>query len=153
MQEMKILSAQEFRQKLAGVVDPRKQKENEQTAEEIKQEAISFCSILPELFSSDLDRMTMWERIGNGIIAACKKCGGDTEEFVHLVLEFIKANPAMLASNKRLERWLIDFSARDEEDKRMFLRTIEKKSNVILVYARNLWGEIKDAKRPLKEGE
>lgn len=97
--------------------------------------------------------MTMWERIGNGIVSSCKKCGGDFEEFVNLALDFIKANPAMVASNSRLEKWLISFEQKSDDDKMAFLRTIEKKSNVILVYARNLWGSIKDAKRDLKEGE
>jgi len=153
MQEMKILSAQEFRRKLAGVTDPRREKQNEQSAQEMKDEAISFCSILPEVFSGDLDRMTMWERIGNGIVSACKKCGGDHEEFVHIALDFIKANPAMISSNKRLEEWIMSFEQRTTDEKRLFLKVIEKKSNVILVYARNMWNQVKDAKRPLREGE
>lgn len=95
----------------------------------------------------------MWERIGNGITGACKKCGGDHEEFVSMTLDFIKSNPAMVASNTRLEEWLLSMDIQSEAYKKMFLRVIEKKSNVVLVYARNLWGQVKDAKRSLKEGE
>jgi len=148
-----MLSPQEFRQKLAGVIDYRTQKQNQEKKEEIKQEAISFVSILPELFSADLDRMSMWERIGNGLNAAVKKCGGDIEEFVNITLEFIKASSHAIASNKRLERWLMDIEQRTQDDKISLLRTVEKKCNVILVYARNEWNSVKDAKRTLKEGE
>lgn len=95
----------------------------------------------------------MWERIGNGITGACKKCGGDYEEFVNMTLEFIKSNPAVVASNTRLEEWLMSMDIQTDEFKKMFLRVIEKKSNVVLVYARNIWGQIKDSKRTLKDGE
>lgn len=95
----------------------------------------------------------MWERIGNGISSACKKCGGDYEEFVNLSLDFIKSNPAIVASNERLEEWLLSMEIKDDDFKKMFLRIIEKKVNVILVYSRNLWTSIKDAKRPLRDGE
>lgn len=111
--------------------------------EEIKQLAINFCSILPELFSSDFDRKSMWTRIGNGITSACKKCGGDYEVFVSLSLDFIKAEPGLMAANARLEEWLLSMDAKDDESKKEFLRTIENKSNVVLVYARQLWNEIK----------
>lgn len=119
----------------------------------MKQTAVNFCSILPELFSDDLDRMSMWNRIGNGITGAAKKCGGDYEEFVNLSLEYIKANPGIVSSNKRLEEWLFSMELNSDEDKREFIRQAEKKLNIVLVYARNLWGEIKKSKRPLKEGE
>jgi hypothetical protein len=121
--------------------------------DELKNEAIIFCSILPELFSSDLDRISMWERIGNGVSSAVKKCGGDIEQFVNIVLEFIKANSAMVASNDRLERFLLDMEQRSDDDKKSLLRIVDKKTNVILVYARNQWNALKDSKRQLKDGE
>lgn len=121
--------------------------------ENAKQQAINFCSILPELFSADLDRKGMWDRIGNGLSGAVKKCGGDYEEFVNLVLEFIKANSAMVASNKRLEAWLLEMDIKTDDDKILFLRAFEKKHNVILVFARSLWNDVKSASNKLKEGE
>lgn len=143
---MKVLSAQEFRRKLAGVVDPRKKTEAKYE-EEIKQQAINFCSVLPELFSGDFDRKSMWTRIGNGIVSACKKCGGDYEVFVNLALDFVKAEPGLMAANRRLEDWLLSMDVKDDETKKEFIRVIEKKSNVILVYARQLWNEIKGVER------
>lgn len=95
----------------------------------------------------------MWNRISNGIVSAQKKCAGDHEMFVNYVLEFIKAYPVLVAANKRLERWLMDFEQLDENAKIMMLKILEKKHNVILVYSRNLWNDIKNSNKQLKDGE
>lgn len=105
----------------------------------IRDEAIKFCSILPELFSDDFDRKTLWERIGNGIVSASKKCGGDYEEFVNLILEFIKADPGKVASSDGLNMFLIGIDSRPSEWKNHFLYLMSKKYNIILVYSRTRW--------------
>lgn len=135
---MKMLSAEEFRKKLAGVVD-QSQNLSEEENKDIKEAAINFCSLMPELFSEDFDRKTLWKRIGNGVVTSIKKCGGDCEEFINLALEFIKADPGKTAENKRLELLLNFINDKSEEWKVAFLRIIEKKYNVILVYARQAW--------------
>lgn len=135
------------------MVDFRNREKYQDEVENVKQQAINFCSILPELFSADLDRKDMWNRIGNGLMSAVKKCGGDYEEFVNIVLEFIKANADLVASNKRLSAWLFGMDSKPETYKTMFLRVFEKKHNVILVFARALWNDIKESSKNLKEGE
>lgn len=105
----------------------------------IKDEAIRLCSILPKLFSDDFDRKTLWERIGNGIISSVKKCGGDYEEFVNLVLEFIKAEPGQVAACEELENFLTAMETKPKEWKEQYLRLMERKHNIILVYARQRW--------------
>lgn len=113
----------------------------------IKEEAIKFCSTLPKLFSDDLDRKTLWERIGNGIVSAVKKCGGDYEEFVNLTLEYIKAEPGKVAACEELEHFLYSMETKPKEWRKEFLRVMEKKFNVILVYARQRWNDQKGGKR------
>jgi hypothetical protein len=113
----------------------------------IKDEAIKFSSILPELFSDDFDRKTLWERIGNGLISSVKKCGGDFEEFVNLTLEFIKAEPGKVASNDKIMAFLDGMNTKPKEWKNVFLSMFEKKSNIILVYARQLWNDQKGGKK------
>lgn len=135
---MKMLSAEEFRKKLVGIVDKSKTIPLEED-NKIKQAAIQFCSLLPELFSEDFDRKTLWTRIGNGIISGIKKCGGDYEIFINLVLEFIKADPGKTAENKKLEIFLHTIIDKSTEWKTQFLRIVEKKYNIILVYAKNKW--------------
>ena len=135
---MEMLSAEEFRKKLAGIVDKSKTI-SEAENKDIKEAAINFCRLLPELFSDDFDRKTLWTRIGNGIISSIKKCGGDYEEFINLTLEFIKADPGKTAENNKLELLLGFILDKPDEWKNEFLRIIEKKHNVILVYARQAW--------------
>lgn len=112
----------------------------------IKDEAIKFCSTLPRLFSDDFDRKTLWDRIGNGVVASVKKCGGDYEEFVNLTLEYIKAEPGKVAASKELEIFLEGMNTKPAEWKDCFLSVMEKKYNIILVYARQLWNFKKEGK-------
>jgi hypothetical protein len=135
---MEMLSAEGFRQRLAGLVDPsRKMPEMEEKV--VRDEAIKFCSTLPKLFSDDFDRKTLWERIGNGIVSAVKKCSGDYEEFVNLALEFIKAEPGKVASCEELGLFLNSMELKPPEWKKQFLYLMEKKHNIVLVYARQHW--------------
>lgn len=127
------------------MIDPRSQLVNSESNNEAKQLAINFCSILPELFSEDFDRKSMWTRIGNGIVSACKKCGGDYEVFVNLALDFVKAEPGRMASNTRLEEWLLIMEGKEAEEQKIFLHTLEHKSSIILVYSRQLWNSLKGA--------
>lgn len=140
MRDMKVLSANEFRQRLAGVIAPLIQEQDKEAA---KTSAISFVSILPELFSKDLDRISMWERIGNGLSAAAKKCGGNLDEFVNLSLDFIKATPGAVASNERLEEWLSTTMDKSEEYKSALIRSFTTRLNVILIYGRQDWKDRK----------
>jgi len=112
----------------------------------IKEEAIKFCSTLPKLFSDDFDRKILWERIGNGIISSIKKCGGDYEEFVNLILEFIKADPGKVAACEELEYFLDSMNLKPDEWKEAFLKMMERKYNIILVYSRQLWNSKKAVK-------
>jgi len=138
MRDMTVLSANEFRQRLAGVIAPTLQVEDR---EEAKKDAIRFVSILPELFSKDLDRISMWERIGNGLSSAVKKCGGELDEFVNLSLEFIKASPGDIAANERLGEWLNSSLAQSRNYKLALIRSFESRMNVILVYGRQKWNK------------
>lgn len=105
----------------------------------IKDEAVKFCSILAEVFGDDLDRKTLWERIGNGLVIASAKCGGDWELFVNEMLKYIKADPGKVASNKSMSLWIEFMITRPKEWKEQFLRICESKHMFICVKARTLW--------------
>jgi hypothetical protein len=105
----------------------------------IKDEAIRLVSILPELFGDDLDRKTLWERIGNGLVVCSQKAGGDWESFVNFLLEYIKADPGAVAANKNLEGWVGALSTKPKEWREVFLRIIEKKHMLIVLKGRNVW--------------
>lgn len=108
------------------------------------EEIVRFISILPEIFSDSLDRKTLWDRIGNGLLSSLSKSGNDIEQFINLNLEFIKAEPGKVAANENLGLFISMVLSRSEEWKIQFLRTIEKKHFLIIVKARQLWNENKN---------
>jgi hypothetical protein len=139
---IQVLSAEKFRQQLAGHIDPLKKLDDvEQSA--LKDETVRFCSILPELFGDDLDRKTLWERIGNGLKVALAKSGGDFEAFVNHTLEYIKSEPGKVAANENLEMFISTALTRPKEWRNQFMRVIEMKHFLVLVKARALWNERK----------
>ena len=102
----------------------------------MKDETVRFVSILPELFGDDLDRKTLWERIGNGLKSAIAKSGGDFEVFINNTLEYIRAEHGKVAANEHIEMFINMALTRPKEWKEQFMRTIEKKIFMILVKAR-----------------
>ena len=106
-------------------------------------EAVNFVSILPKLFSDDFDRKTLWERIGNGINSSYSKCGGDFQNFVNLMLEFIKADSGKVAANQDICYFIESMDLRPEEWISGFLQIMSKKHFIILVKARSKWNSEK----------
>jgi hypothetical protein len=140
MRDLKVLSANDFRRRLAGIVAPAKQADDKEDAKDL---AARLVSILPEVYSADLDRLKMWDRIGNGLASSAKKCGGDVEVFASLTLDFIKASHGAVASNENLSEWLDDVLSRTHDFKAALLSSFETRLNVILVFGRKEWNERK----------
>lgn len=113
----------------------------------MKDETVRFVSILPELFGDDLDRKTLWERIGNGLKSAIAKSGGDFEVFINNTLEYIRAEHGKVAANEHIEMFINMALTRPKEWKEQFMRTIEKKIFMILVKARARWNESKPVRK------
>jgi hypothetical protein len=109
-------------------------------------EIVRFVSILPEVFSDDLDRKTLWERIGNGIITSLAKAGGDFGLFINSCLDYVKADSGKVAANENLSTFINSALIRPREWKTQFLTVIEKKYYLIVVKARARWNENKGDK-------
>jgi hypothetical protein len=132
------IDAAEFRRKLAGLGDPgRLLPDNE--LDIVKDEAVKLCLILAEVFSDDLDRKTLWERIGNGLSVCPVKCGGDWELLLEGLFEYVKADPGKVAANPKLDSWIETMLYRPQEWKEQFIRICETKRMLIIVKARQLW--------------
>jgi hypothetical protein len=147
MQEMNIhnMTPEEFRQKTAGLTDPLKQMD-EFDRSALKDEAIRFISILPEVFSDDLDRKTLWERIGNGLLIARAKAGNDIESFINNCLDFVKAEPGKVAANENIALFISSISTRPQDWREQFLKTIERSHYLLIVKARARWNENRGGK-------
>ena len=113
----------------------------------IKDEAVKLCLILAELYSDDLDRKMLWERIGNGLAVAAAKCGGDWELLLEGLLEFIKADSGKVAANFKLELWIDSMALRPQEWKYQFIRICETKRMFVIVKARQLWNQGKGGQK------
>lgn len=147
---IQVLSATEFRRKLAGLVDP-DQAMPEEVKEEVKTMAVNFISILASLFSDDLDRKTLWERIGNGIVVCSAKCGGDWEAFVNQMLQYIKADGMKVAASKSFGGVLEELTGKTKPWREAWLRVLESKHYLIIVKARALWNAQKATKAKERE--
>jgi hypothetical protein len=112
----------------------------------IKDEAVKLCLALAEVFSDDLDRKTLWERIGNGLAVCSIKCGGDWELLLEGMLEYVKADPGKVAANEKLEHWAGSMSVKPKEWKQEFIRLCETKRMFLIVMARQRWNFEKKAK-------
>jgi hypothetical protein len=132
------IDAAEFRRKLAGLGDPGRLLPDDELAI-VKDEAVKLCLILAEVFSDDLDRKTLWERIGNGLSVCSAKCGGDWELLLEGMLEYVKADPGKVAANPKLDNWIEFMLHRPQEWRNQFIRVCETKRMMLIVKARQLW--------------
>lgn len=136
--EIELLSAENFRRRIAGLEDPSRKLETFDL-KSIEADAVSFIAVMPELFGEDLDRKTLWERIANGLHTASAKSGGDVGLFVQELLVYIKADPGQVASNERFAMHLEMLLLRPKEIQDQFVRTMSAKSYLIVTKARAVW--------------
>lgn len=136
---LESLTTEQFRQRLAGLLDPRESLAPDYLAEQ-KQRAIDFVACLPEVFGPDLDRMTLWDRIGTALQTAhAKTIGEDYEFFVSRVLEHIQAAPSQVARNQTIQfllEWLGESSV---EARQGWLAYMSTHLYAVLVHARAAW--------------
>lgn len=136
------LEPAQFRQKIAGLVDPERQTTGSE-AYSISEEAVRFATILASLFGDDLDRLTLWDRISSALITAYRKSPDDLEVFVNHCLEHIKAEHSRVAASEPLSTFLATMESRDQSVKKSFLSHIERRYFILIVKARARWQEVK----------
>jgi len=137
MQELTTLTPEEFRLKLACLSDP--SVKSEIVRHSLIEEAVDFVSELPKFYSDELDRMKLWDRIGNGLLAAASKADGNCELFVNSVLSYIKASLTSVAASERLASFITNFEKRDSTWKRDFICQFQEYHYLIIVKARAAW--------------
>lgn len=104
-----------------------------------------------ELFGDNLDRMTLWDRIGSALGSAAAKCDdGDTDRFASLCLEHIKADSSAAARHEGFANWVVTMAARDDAYRQLFVRHCGNKTAIVLVHARHAWEKFKITKAGAK---
>ena len=133
------LTTEEFRQKLAGLIDPQENQTSDRRAE-LKEVSIMFAACLPEMFGDELDRKTLWNRIGTGIQTAFAKTAGDDHEFfIQQVLEHIKAEPAKASVNTTLAEVIARLGEWPSSDRQAWITYFHTHLIPVLVHARKAW--------------
>lgn len=141
------LTTEQFRQKLAGLFDPQ-ERQSPERRDEIKTLCIDFASALPEVFGEDLDRLTMWDRIGTGLESGFAKTAGDDHEFfIQQVLSHLKASASQASVNESIGAVIAALSTWSSSDRQAWLAYFHTHLIPILVHARNRWGETKEKRK------
>ena len=137
---IQVIDSAEFRRRVAGLIDPSRRPSGAAEPQSIKDEAKLLCLTMCDLFGRDLDRKTLWTRIGTALSTAAAKCDdGDTDRFVSLCLEHIKADDAHAARHGAFGRWVVMMAARDAAYRQAFVRHCGSKTAIVLVHARAAW--------------
>lgn len=126
----------EFRQRLAGLVDPMpvKQQFFDSHAKEL---SVRFLASLPKIFGSSLDRITMWDKIAAAVQSAyAKNASGDTDLFVQHVLETIQAEPSKVVACESFEKALDEISGLSRSQQQDWLVYLATHLVPVLVFAR-----------------
>jgi hypothetical protein len=134
---IQLLSADEFRRELAGLNSASFLPQ--ETEEEMKNAAIEMCYFLAQLYSKDMDRVNLWERIGNGLKICSEKCGGDWEAMLSMLLDYVGANSGAVAGNVNILNFIAAVEKKPEEWHTKFVRLCGNKHFIIVVHARQAW--------------
>lgn len=142
-----VIDPQQFRLKVAGLIDPNRKPTGAAETESIKQLAIDLCLTMCELYGESLDRMSLWDRITTALKTAAAKCDdGDVERFAALCMDHVKADYARAAANVRFSNFVSTMETRDEAFRQAFVRHCDLKASIVAVHARNRWAEVKELK-------
>lgn len=97
------------------------------------------------LFGEALDRKTLWDKIDSALRTACAKVGGegDTDRWIDLCLDHIRAEPGKAARLKAFTELRDSLRLRDLPWRRAFLRYVEHHRYAVLAYARARWEQVK----------
>lgn len=124
---------------MAGLIDPQAELD-ERFGDYAKTLSIRFCSLLPIVFGDELDRVTLWDRIGSAIQTAyAKTASADVDLFVSLVLEHIKASPSRVAATVEFDEFLERINRLEIEEKQAWLTYMSTHLIPVLVHARREW--------------
>ena len=136
------LTTEQYRRHLAGLIDPQ-QKIGLTDREVIRLTAIDFVSCLPRIFGSELDRMTLWDRIGSAIqVAFSKTVDDDHEFFISEVCRHIMAGTAA-ARSEELQAVILKVTEWEAERRVLWMQYLSSHLPVVLVHARAAWEKSK----------
>lgn len=134
------LSYEDFRRHLAGLSDPDRRPESAGEKGAVKETARRLCSIFAKLFGDDLNRMTLWGRIGSALETACAKVSDDDlDRWCDLCLEHVQADPAEAARCDALTAVRLSWETWPRELRFALLSYIRSHRYAVLTFGRQRW--------------
>lgn len=140
-----VLDTEAFRRKLAGLEDPlARDPDTPGEKAEIRALAAELVATLADLFGPDLDRKTLWSRIGSALETAdARVSDDDLERFASLCLDHVKAEPGRAAAHEGLGDLLATFAGRPTEWRFAYLGYLRSHRYPALQFGRRRWEEIR----------
>ena len=121
---LEVVDYEYARQKLAGLVDVEAKMEVE-FADECKLLATDFVAALPAVFSDQLERITLWDKIESSIRSAyAKTASSDADMFISLVLQGILASGSAVVREEKLGEVMVKVAAWTPEKRQEWMRYI-----------------------------
>jgi len=130
------ISMEEFRQRLARLEAP-EAKFGDAEIERMHKIGIRLVKALRAVYGKGLDRLTLWDRISNGIMNAGTRSQGKGGDFLANLLEFVKADINIAVGNPLLLEVHEDIKAMTPEEKRFFIRTCMSSRRLLCLEARD----------------
>lgn len=140
-----VLDTEALRRRLAGLADPFATGLKKGCAEDtsLRETASDFCLLLCRQFGN-LERTTLWDRIGSGLAVACAKVhDGNLEVFFSLVLEHVKADVGAAATDKGFAAILATVATWPAEVRYAFVEFVRSRLFVVVANAKARWEEYK----------
>lgn len=134
-----------IRQRLAGLSD-RSAAKPPAFHNAIKELAVDFCATLPRIFGGELDRMTLWDRIGSAITTArAKNPGEDVDGFIQSVCDHIKASMSATLACERFCGMMEEIEKLTPEEAGQWMDYMNAHLVPVLAKAKRKWVEERDA--------
>lgn len=134
-----------IRQRLAGLSD-RSAAKPPAFHNAIKELAVDFCSTLPRIFGSELDRMTLWDRIGSALTTArAKNPGEDVDGFIQSVCDHIKASMSATLACEQFCGVMDEVGKMTPEESGQWMDYMNSHLVPVLAKAKRKWVEQRDA--------
>lgn len=147
---LEVMDYEKFRQQLAGLAST---DAAEFDGEAFRVFGVRLGVVLARLFGDSLDRLTLWQRISDGIRASAAKVGdADTDHFLSLCLDFVKAEDSKVAANEEFFNLLAELSGQDEGFRRQWIRYLNSRVYAVVTFARAEWEGVKAEKAAAKTG-
>jgi hypothetical protein len=130
------LDAAAFRRELVGLSSPEK-KLDAMSRAVMKQDAVRFISILPDLYGRDEPKL-LWEYIAKALAAACEQVRDDDfPAWSSVVLDMIGCEGWKAAVNERWSQFQQDADVRPAEWREHFIRYVGRALGALLPLARH----------------